>query len=529
MAPPRTRGHSSDGSGSPAVFKNIKVTIKNESDEDGTPSLSDSDGDKKKGKKKRKRKKEREREKRRKLEKKLAKREQELQMLSEQQRPLLSGKPTKTKTDSQPPKKSVKDRLGVRKTEKPSKKATPPPAPVSRVSSAERKRREELLRRAEIRRQNQERSPIPYPAKAKSRSPAKRRRSRSSQSRSRKRRSSRERARTRSRERRRSGDLRSRRKRETSRPAEKRKRRRRNRGRRRGGGGGGLGGGLKQMDLKEENAEMRAKLADRMATGKPKSTGGKVEERLAQMAGIKRDDPDDDDSDRSDGYDSESDEDMERDGEKVTGKMRSDEVNNDVPTAEKNANIKSGDKWKHDKFEDNADDEDSKDVEKFGKHWRSTRRERSSGRNRNRSDSRSKSRSRSRVKKKRRRGKFSKSRSRYSSTSESSRSRSHRRSSRSYSSRSKSRSGSRSSSRSRSRTPETKVPEDDGRKEGDTNAEKEGVQMELSGALAADTNTVNGTVVKYSEPTEARKPKKKWRLYVFKVSDCCFYVYRFFS
>ena len=51
--------------------------------------------------------------------------------------------------------------------------------------------------------------------------------------------------------------------------------------------------------------------------------------------------------------------------------------------------------------------------------------------------------------------------------------------------------------------------------------------MELSGALAADTNTVNGTVVKYSEPTEARKPKKKWRLYVFKVSSCCFYVNKF--
>ena len=52
--------------------------------------------------------------------------------------------------------------------------------------------------------------------------------------------------------------------------------------------------------------------------------------------------------------------------------------------------------------------------------------------------------------------------------------------------------------------------------------------MELSGALAADTNTVNGTVVKYSEPTEARKPKKKWRLYVFKVSDCCFMCIHFF-
>ena len=27
---------------------------------------------------------------------------------------------------------------------------------------------------------------------------------------------------------------------------------------------------------------------------------------------------------------------------------------------------------------------------------------------------------------------------------------------------------------------------------------------------------MNGVVVKYSEPPEARKPKKKWRLYVFK-------------
>ena len=48
-------------------------------------------------------------------------------------------------------------------------------------------------------------------------------------------------------------------------------------------------------------------------------------------------------------------------------------------------------------------------------------------------------------------------------------------------------------------------------------AEKEGVNLGLSGALAADTNSFNGTVVKYAEPAEARKPKKKWRLYVFKV------------
>ena len=47
---------------------------------------------------------------------------------------------------------------------------------------------------------------------------------------------------------------------------------------------------------------------------------------------------------------------------------------------------------------------------------------------------------------------------------------------------------------------------------------KEGVDLGLSGSLTADANTVNGTVVKYAEPTEAKKPKKKWRLYVFKVS-----------
>jgi len=53
----------------------------------------------------------------------------------------------------------------------------------------------------------------------------------------------------------------------------------------------------------------------------------------------------------------------------------------------------------------------------------------------------------------------------------------------------------------------------------ENNAENEGINLELSGALAADSNTVSGTVVKYSEPTEARKPKKKWRLYVFKGSE----------
>jgi hypothetical protein len=45
---------------------------------------------------------------------------------------------------------------------------------------------------------------------------------------------------------------------------------------------------------------------------------------------------------------------------------------------------------------------------------------------------------------------------------------------------------------------------------------KEGVNLGVSGALAAETNTFNNVLVKYSEPPEARKPRKKWRLYVFK-------------
>ena len=43
--------------------------------------------------------------------------------------------------------------------------------------------------------------------------------------------------------------------------------------------------------------------------------------------------------------------------------------------------------------------------------------------------------------------------------------------------------------------------------------------MELSGKLLEDTNTVNGVVVRYSEPEEARRPKTKWRLYVFKGNE----------
>jgi len=46
--------------------------------------------------------------------------------------------------------------------------------------------------------------------------------------------------------------------------------------------------------------------------------------------------------------------------------------------------------------------------------------------------------------------------------------------------------------------------------------EKEQPNFGLSGALLKDTNVYRGVVIKYSEPLEARKPKRRWRLYVFK-------------
>ena len=45
--------------------------------------------------------------------------------------------------------------------------------------------------------------------------------------------------------------------------------------------------------------------------------------------------------------------------------------------------------------------------------------------------------------------------------------------------------------------------------------------INLQGTLytpVKDTNTFNGIVIKYSEPPEARKPKRRWRFYVFKVN-----------
>lgn len=47
-------------------------------------------------------------------------------------------------------------------------------------------------------------------------------------------------------------------------------------------------------------------------------------------------------------------------------------------------------------------------------------------------------------------------------------------------------------------------------------AEKEKPNFALSGKLTEEVNKVNGVVIKYAEPPEARKPKRRWRLYPFK-------------
>lgn len=46
--------------------------------------------------------------------------------------------------------------------------------------------------------------------------------------------------------------------------------------------------------------------------------------------------------------------------------------------------------------------------------------------------------------------------------------------------------------------------------------EKEKPNFGLSGKLTEEANTVNGVVIKYAEPPEARRPKRRWRFYPFK-------------
>lgn len=56
----------------------------------------------------------------------------------------------------------------------------------------------------------------------------------------------------------------------------------------------------------------------------------------------------------------------------------------------------------------------------------------------------------------------------------------------------------------------------EGGKENDNKQEKQKPNMGLSGKLTEDTNTFRGVVIKYNEPPEAMKPKRRWRLYPFK-------------
>lgn len=50
-------------------------------------------------------------------------------------------------------------------------------------------------------------------------------------------------------------------------------------------------------------------------------------------------------------------------------------------------------------------------------------------------------------------------------------------------------------------------------------APQAGPNFSLSGALAKDTNTFKGVVIKYNEPPEAERPDQKWFLYPFKGDD----------
>ena len=52
--------------------------------------------------------------------------------------------------------------------------------------------------------------------------------------------------------------------------------------------------------------------------------------------------------------------------------------------------------------------------------------------------------------------------------------------------------------------------------EEETPVEKQKPNFGLSGKLTEEKNVFNGVVVKYSEPPEARIPKRRWRFYVFK-------------
>ncbi|XP_075975096.1 uncharacterized protein LOC142975866 isoform X3 [Anticarsia gemmatalis] len=58
--------------------------------------------------------------------------------------------------------------------------------------------------------------------------------------------------------------------------------------------------------------------------------------------------------------------------------------------------------------------------------------------------------------------------------------------------------------------------EDAKKEDGKDPGDKEKPNFGLSGKLTADANTVNGVVIKYTEPEDAKQPKRRWRFYPFK-------------
>ncbi|XP_015109265.1 smad nuclear-interacting protein 1 [Diachasma alloeum] len=59
-----------------------------------------------------------------------------------------------------------------------------------------------------------------------------------------------------------------------------------------------------------------------------------------------------------------------------------------------------------------------------------------------------------------------------------------------------------------------RVPKEE--KDSKNAGDKEKPNFALSGKLTEDRNAINGVVIKYSEPGDARKPKRRWRLYPYK-------------
>ena len=60
------------------------------------------------------------------------------------------------------------------------------------------------------------------------------------------------------------------------------------------------------------------------------------------------------------------------------------------------------------------------------------------------------------------------------------------------------------------------IPRDPKPMDGKEEEKKDKPNFALSGKLLEDTNKVNGVVITYAQPPEARNPKVRWRLYPFK-------------